>query len=65
MEITETQYEYVLKRIEELLPLVTDDTPSGDRNAIELSIVSDIVETYEKKHYPIGEVTQSDGIVKT
>lgn len=60
MEITRTQYEYALKRIEELLPLVTDDTPPGDRNAMELSVVSDIVESYEKKYYPIGEVTQSD-----
>lgn len=41
MEITETQYEYALKRIEEMLPLVTDDMLPGDRNAMELSIVSD------------------------
>ncbi len=26
------QYEFALKRIEELLPLVTEETPSNDKN---------------------------------
>lgn len=51
------QYEYALNRIEELLPLVTDETPASDRNAIELGIVSDVVEAYEKLHYPIAKPT--------
>ena len=51
------QYEYALNRIEELLPLVTDETPASDRNAIELAIVSDVVESYEKLHYPIAKPT--------
>lgn len=51
------QYEYALNRIEELLPLVTDETPASDRNAIELAIVSDVVEAYEKLHYPIAKPT--------
>lgn len=46
-----------LDRIEELLPLVTDETPASDKNAIELTIVSDVVEAYEKKHYPIAKPT--------
>lgn len=57
MEISEKQYEYALERIEELLPLVGDDTPASDRNALELAIVSDVVENYEKKHYPIAKPT--------
>ncbi len=57
MEITKQQYEYALNRIEELLPLVTDETPIGDKNAVELTIVSDVVETYEKIHYPIAKPT--------
>lgn len=56
-EITEQQYEYALNRIEELLPLVTDDTPAYDKNAVELTIVSDVVEAYEKTHYPIAKPT--------
>ncbi len=49
------QYEFALKRIEELLPLVTEKTPSNDKNSIELSIMSDLVVAYEKEHYPIGK----------
>lgn len=48
MEISKQQYEYALNRIEELLPLVTDEAPLSDVNAIELTIVSDVVEAYEK-----------------
>ncbi len=51
------QYEDALNRIEELLPIVTDATPANDKNAIELSMVSDIVEAYEKIHYPIAKPT--------
>lgn len=57
MEIAKQQYEYALERIEQLLPLVTDETPAGDKNAIELTIVSDVVEAYEKVHYPIAKPT--------
>ena len=57
MEITRNQYEYALGRIEELLPLVTDETPISDPTSIELEIVSDIVETYEKIHFPIEKPT--------
>ena len=57
MEITKQQYEYALNRIEELLPVVTDENPIGDKNAVELTIVSDVVEAYEKVHYPIAKPT--------
>lgn len=50
--ITKEQYEFALNRIEELLPLVTDATPANDKNAIELTLMSDIVESYEKKALP-------------
>ncbi len=59
-KITKEQYEYAEARIEELLPLVDDNTPASDRNAVELSIVSDIVEAYEKEHYPIGKPTVAE-----
>ena len=42
-----------MARIEELLPLVSDDTPANDRNAIELRMMSDVVIDYEKEHFPI------------
>ena len=58
--ITKEQYEFALNRIEDLLLLVTDDTPANDRNAIELTLMSDIVESYEKKHFPIGKPSGSE-----
>ena len=51
--ISKEQYEFAQARIEELLPLVNDNTPANDRNAVELTMMSDIVIAYEKKHYPI------------
>ena len=54
-DITAQQYEAALQRVEELLPLVSDETPETDKNLIELLEVSAIVETYENIHYPIGK----------
>lgn len=59
-KITKEQYEFALARIEELLPLVNDDTPANDRNAIELTMMSDIVIDYEKEHFPIGKPTVAE-----
>lgn len=56
-EITKAKYEYALARIEELLPLVGEDTPLDDPNSIELDIVSDIVEKYEREHFAIDAPT--------
>lgn len=55
MKTTEEEYEAALKRIDELLPLVNDDTPDSDPNLIELLRVSDIVEEYEDEHYPMPD----------
>ncbi|MCL2727904.1 MAG: helix-turn-helix domain-containing protein [Bacteroidales bacterium] len=60
MSITEKQYEYALARVEELLPIVDDQMSANDKNAIELSVVSDIVIAYEKEHYPIAKPSVSE-----
>ena len=52
MQITEKQYAFALKRIENLLPLVSDEEPDKEE-AVELSIYSEIVIEYENEHYPI------------
>jgi len=44
-----------MNRIEELLPLVNDNTPVDDPNYLELDMISDLVEEYEDVHYPIGK----------
>lgn len=59
MGISQQQYESALARIEELLPLVSGDTPSDSPDAVERIKVSEIVREYELKHYPIGESEQS------
>lgn len=58
--ITKEQYELALTRVEELLPVVDDNTPANNKDAVELSLMSDIVIAYEKEHYPIGKPTVSE-----
>jgi HTH-type transcriptional regulator/antitoxin HigA len=59
-KITKEQYEFALTKVEELLPLVDDNTPANDKMALELSVMSDIVIAYEKAHYPIEKPTVSE-----
>ena len=59
-KITKEQYQFALTRIEELLPLVNDNTPANDRHAVELTMMSDVVIEYEKEHYPIGKPTVAE-----
>lgn len=59
-KITKEQYEFALARIEELLPVVDENTPANDKAAVELSVVSDIVIAYEKERYPIGKPTVAE-----
>ena len=40
--------------------MVDDNTPANDKNAVELSVVSDVVIAYEKEHYPIGKPTVAE-----
>lgn len=59
-KITKEQYQFALTRIEELLPLVDDNTPANDRHAVELTMMSDVVIEYEKENYPIGKPTVAE-----
>ena len=54
-EITENLYNMALARIEELLPMVTEETPTDDVKSVELCLMSDIVEEYEKTYFPIAK----------
>ena len=49
----DTAYKAAMARIEELLPLVNDDTPLNDKNLIELDLLSELVSDYEDEHYRI------------
>ena len=59
----EIQYEWAaVKRVEELLPLVTDDTPRTDPNSIELELLSNMVADYSEEHFAIGSPSLMDVI---
>ncbi|MCH5178532.1 MAG: helix-turn-helix domain-containing protein [Prevotellaceae bacterium] len=58
----EVAYRAALKRIDELLPLVNDNTPTDDKNYLELDMLSDMVAEYEDIHYPIGKPSLIDMI---
>ena len=51
-----------MERIEELLPLVDDNTPTSDKNLIELDLLSSLVSEYEDEHYPIRQPSLIDVI---
>lgn len=56
------QYEATCERIEELLQFVDNNTPSDDKNFIELDLLSDLVADYEETHSPIEAPTLVDVI---
>lgn len=49
----EQEYQAILARFDELIKIVGDDTPKTDKNYIELDVLADLLEAYDKKHYPI------------
>lgn len=56
----ETQYNAAMERIEELLPLVTEETPLSDKNSVELVLLSNLVADYDEEHYPIKAPTLAE-----
>lgn len=57
--ISKEQYEYALGRIEELLPVV-DGYDVKQKEAVELSVLSDVVIEYEKEYFPIEKPTVAE-----
>jgi HTH-type transcriptional regulator/antitoxin HigA len=58
----EIQYNWAVNRVEELLPLVDDNTPLNDPNSIELELLSNMVADYSEYHFSLGEPSLSDVI---
>jgi len=56
----ENQYQIILKRLEELMDIVTEETSSSDPNFVELDLLADLAEEYEIEHYPVGQPTLAD-----
>ena len=55
-----TQYDWAVNRVEELLPLVDDNTPKNDKNLIELELLSNLVADYSEEHFAIGTPSLAD-----
>lgn len=56
----QAQYEWAVERVEKLLPLVKDDTPSDDPNSIELELLSNLVADYSEEHFSLGKPSLID-----
>lgn len=56
------QYDWAMARIEQLLPLVDDNTPRNDPNSIELELLSNLAADYSDEHYSIGKPALGDVI---
>ena len=53
-QITHQAYVNANLRFEELVDLVTDETPENDPLALEFLKVTSIIEAYESVHFPMG-----------
>ena len=51
----EKQYQIILKRVEVLMDIVKEDTPSNDPDFVELDLLADLAEEYEMEHYPLEQ----------
>lgn len=58
----EMQYHAACDRINELLKVVTNETPTDDKNLLELDMLSDMVADYEEEHFPIVPREEMDSL---
>lgn len=56
----ESQYEWAVRRVEQLLPSVKEDAPEDDPAQIELELLSELVSEYSEEHFAIGEPSLVD-----
>lgn len=53
----DTQYYGALKRVEELMLTLPEDTPEDDPQMIELSLLGNLVADYDEAHYGVADPT--------
>ncbi|MDR0295040.1 MAG: helix-turn-helix domain-containing protein [Prevotellaceae bacterium] len=58
----EEQYQALLRKVNELMDVVNEDTPKNDSNFVALDLLADLVEEYEIHHYPIAKPTLVDAL---
>ena len=57
---SEKEYNAIVKRIDELLEIVTDENYDTIAESIELDFLSELVEEYESKYYPVFPTAKSE-----
>lgn len=58
----EIQYAGALKRVEELMMRLPEDTPADDPEMVELTLLGNLVADYDEEYYPIGKPSLIDVI---
>lgn len=56
------EYQAIIKRIDQLLEIVTDDNYNSIPEAVELDFLSALIEEYDRTNYPIVPPQLSDAI---
>lgn len=56
----ERQYQVALKRVEELMLSLPEDTPADDPLMVELTLLGNLVADYDEEHYPLEEPSLID-----
>ena len=58
----EMQYQVALKRVEELMLTLPEDTPEDSPLMVELTLLGNLVADYDEEHFPIGKPSLIDVI---
>lgn len=58
----EMQYQAALKRVEELMLELPEDTPADNPKMVEMTLLGNLVADYDEEHYPIGKPSLVDVI---
>ena len=53
MKVSKEQYDFAQNKVEELLPLVSDEMSANHPMVLELALMSDVVIAYEIENFPI------------
>ena len=54
------QYSAIMERVDELMKVVTNNTPVNSKEGAELSLLVDLIEEYEDEHFPIEAPSLSE-----
>ena len=62
--MNEMQYDAIMKRVDELMFATDESTPVSDTRMVELDLLTEMVEEYEKENYPIMPPTLKEILVE-